>query len=79
MKKKRLKNYMNLNKTGEKNISFKKVQTILKKEINPLFFTEQEFLEMLKSKEENVGKQAYKTHILLNNPKKFWELTYNEI
>jgi predicted nucleotidyltransferase len=68
-----------VNSTGEKTISFKKEETILAKEINALFFTKQEFKEMLKSPGENVGKQAYKNHILLNNPKEFWEIVYDEL
>jgi hypothetical protein len=29
---------------------------------------------MIRDKEENVGKQVLKGHIILNNPEKFWEL-----
>ncbi|MEK6963920.1 MAG: nucleotidyltransferase domain-containing protein [Nanoarchaeota archaeon] len=58
---------------GEKSLSFSKYETLFKKKINPLFITKLEFKKMLKDKEENVGKQALKDHILLNNPEGFWE------
>ena len=32
---------------------------------------------MLKDKDENVGKQALKGHIILNNPEEFWGLVLN--
>jgi len=70
---------MVINKTGRKTLSFKKEEVLLGREINALFFTEEEFKEMLRSEEENVGKQAYKDNILLNNPKKFWEIVYDEL
>ena len=44
-----------------------------KKKINPLFFMISEFVHMLRDKDENVGKQALKEHIILNNPEGFWE------
>ena len=65
---------MIINKTGEKTISFSKNEIILRKKINPMFFTEKEFKLMLKDKEENVGKQALKKHIILRNPERFWEM-----
>jgi hypothetical protein len=34
---------------------------------------------MLKDKEENVGKQALYSHIILNNPEAFWECVFNGI
>ena len=34
---------------------------------------------MLKEKEENVGKQVLKNHIILNNPEHFWEMVLNGI
>ena len=45
-------------------------------EINTMIFTERQFQEMLKSKEENVGKQILKNHVVLNNPELFWNLVY---
>ncbi len=65
---------MIINKGGSKTISFSKYETLFKKKINPIFITEKEFKQMLKEKEENVGKQALSNHIILNNPEKFWEL-----
>ena len=34
---------------------------------------------MLKAKEENVGKQALKYHVVLNNPEEFWGCVLNAI
>ena len=34
---------------------------------------------MLKDKEENVGKQALKNHLILNNPEEFWGCVFNSI
>jgi predicted nucleotidyltransferase len=68
-----------VNKKGNKSISFKKFETLLRKEINSVFVTEKEFKLMLKEKEENVGKQVLKNHIILNNPDKFWRLTLDAI
>lgn len=68
-----------INKEGKKSISFSKYEVLFKKKINPIFVTEKEFKEMLKDKEENVGKQALKAHIILNNPKFLWRLVLNGI
>lgn len=68
-----------INKKGEKSISFSKYELLFKKKINPIFVTTTEFVKMLKDKEENVGKQALKKHIILNNPEYFWELVLNGI
>lgn len=62
-----------INKKGEKTINFNKYELLFKKRINPLFITRTEFTQMLKEKEENVGKQALKNHVILNNPESFWE------
>ena len=62
-----------INKKGEKSISFSKYEILFKKKINPIFVTKSEFKKMLCDKEENVGKQALKNHIILNNPEIFWE------
>lgn len=70
---------MIINKDGRKNISFSKYELLFKKKINPLFITKKEFESMLRDKEENVGKQALKYHIILNNPEKFWEAVLNAV
>lgn len=69
--------FMIINKDGKKNISFSKYELLFKIKINPIFITEKEFKLMLKSKEENVGKQALYAHIILNNPEKFWKCIIN--
>jgi predicted nucleotidyltransferase len=61
-----------INKDGKKTISFSKYEILFHKKINPIFITIKEFENMLKDKEENVGKQALKNHIVLNNPAEFW-------
>ena len=68
-----------MNKGGKKSLSFSKYELLFKKKINPIFITPKEFKAMLKDTEENVGKQALKGHIMLNNPEEFWELVLDEI
>ena|SRR3989344_2854372 len=63
-----------INSKGRKTASFSKFETLFKKRVNPLFITPTEFRRMLKDKEENVGKQVLKNHVILNNQEKFWEL-----
>ncbi|MEK6886574.1 MAG: nucleotidyltransferase domain-containing protein [Nanoarchaeota archaeon] len=63
-----------INKKGDKNISFSKYEVLFKKHINPIFITKEEFKNMINEKDENVGKQALRSHIILNNPEKFWEM-----
>lgn len=65
---------MIINKDGKKSIPFSKYELLFNKKINPIFFTENEFAQMIKDDEENVGKQALKNHIILKNPQKFWRL-----
>ncbi len=61
-----------INNEGKKTISFSKYELLYKQKINPIFITKKEFKSMLTSEEENVGKQALKYHIILNNPEQFW-------
>ena len=68
-----------INNGGKRTISFSKYELLYRIKINPLFVTKKEFRLMLKDKEENVGKQALRNHIILNNPEKFWELIINGI
>src|SRR3989339_525528 len=56
-----------INRKGEKSLSFSRYETLFKKKINPLFITPAELRQMLKEETENVGKQALREHILLNN------------
>lgn len=66
-----------INKKGENTISFSKYALLFKTKINPIFITKSEFTHMLKEKDENVGKQALKGHILLQNPEEFWRCVLN--
>ena len=68
-----------INKKGNKSLSFSTFELLCKKKINPIFVTKKEFNDMLKDKEENVGKQALKDHIILNNPEGFWECVLDAI
>ncbi len=68
-----------INKKGDRTISFSNQEILFNKEINPMFFKEREFILMLREKEENVGKQALKGHIVLNNPKRFWEVVLDAV
>jgi len=68
-----------INKEGNKSISFSKYELLFKKKINPIFVTKKEFELMIKDKEENVGKQALKSHVILNNPEDFWRCVLNAI
>lgn len=61
-----------INKKGDKSISFSKYEILYKVKIHPLFITKQEFVYMLHEDMENVGKQALKEHIILQNPENFW-------
>ncbi len=61
-----------VNKDGSKDLFFSKYELLYKKKINPIFITKTEFELMLKAKDENVGKQVLKEHIILNNPEEFW-------
>ncbi|MBI2131023.1 nucleotidyltransferase domain-containing protein [Candidatus Woesearchaeota archaeon] len=68
-----------INKDGKKSLSFSKYELLFKKKINPIFVTKREFENMLKEKDENVGKQALKSHIVLNNPESFWGCVLNAV
>lgn len=61
-----------INKNGSKNINFSKYEILFKVEINPIFISFKEFRQMLKDKEENVGKQTLHKHIILHNQELFW-------
>src|SRR4030042_1815383 len=60
---------------GEKQ-SFSSFELLHKKKVNPIFITESELKAMLRNPDENVGKQAKKNHIVLNNPSGFWEIAW---
>ena len=68
-----------INKDGKKTIHFAKYETLFRIKINPVFITKKEFTKMLQEKNENIGKQALKNHVVLNNPEEFWELAINGI
>ncbi|TKJ17701.1 hypothetical protein CEE44_04175 [Candidatus Woesearchaeota archaeon B3_Woes] len=68
-----------ISKDGGKTLSFSKYELLYKKKINPIFVTKKEFKKMIKDKEENVGKQVLKNHIILNNPEGFWDCVFNAI
>ena len=61
-----------INKDGRKSLSFSKYEVLFKRAIHAIYVTEEEFICMLHDRDENVGKQALKDHILLANPERFW-------
>jgi len=63
---------MIINQSGGKSLSFSKYELLFKKKINAIFFTKTEFIKMLNETDENVGKQALKWHVVLNNAESFW-------
>lgn len=66
-----------INEEGNRAISFSKYELLFKKKINSIFVAKSEFIQMLKDKEENVGKQALNNHIVLNNPEDLWMCVLN--
>jgi predicted nucleotidyltransferase len=65
-----------INKKGKKSFSLSSFELLHKKQVNPLFISEEEFKAMLRKPDENVGKQAKIKHIILNNPEAFWNLVW---
>jgi predicted nucleotidyltransferase len=65
---------MIINKKGERTDSFTEQELLYKKKIHPIFIKRSEFIQMLREKHENVGKQTVKGHIVLRNPEAFWTL-----
>lgn len=65
-----------INKNGEKNLRFSKFSTVSKLDVNPMFFSKEEFLEMLSSKEHNVGKEILRKHVILCGEEYFWNLVW---
>ncbi len=68
-----------INQKGNKTVHFGMFERLYKKTVNPMFFTRAEFKGMLRDEEENVGKQALKNHIVLNNPEAFWRLVLDAV
>lgn len=58
---------------------FKEIEKLHDIEINTLIFTKKQFKDMIRSKEENVGKQIIKNHIILFNPELYWNIVFEEI
>jgi predicted nucleotidyltransferase len=65
-------------KSAIKNIEneLKSIEQIHGIEINTMIFTEKQFIGMLAAKEENVGKQILKNHVILHNSEMFWNIIY---
>jgi predicted nucleotidyltransferase len=66
-------------KNGKKITGFSQFEMLYQLEVNALSFSEEEFIQMLKSEEENVAKQIMKKHILLYGETYFWEVTWDGI
>jgi hypothetical protein len=63
-------------KDGKRCLSFSAFELLHKNKVNPIYLKESEFEAMLRNIGENVGKQAKKNHIILNNPPSFWEIAW---
>lgn len=68
-----------INKTGNKNIKFSKFEMLFKLEVNPIYFSENEFKTMLNDKNHNVAKEILKKHIIIYNEDYFWNLSWGQI
>jgi hypothetical protein len=66
-----------INSNGKKSVSFSKYELLYRKKINTIFITKKEIIKMIKDKEENIGKQVLRNHVILNNPGGFWECVTN--
>jgi len=60
-------------------LSFSTFELLYNKKINPIFITRKEFKDMLRDKEESVGKQALKDQVILNNLEGFCGLVLDAI
>ncbi len=69
--------FLIINKKGDRSILFSKYEFLFKKKINPIFISKEEFRQMLKEKEDNVGKQALENNIILNDAEGFWRCVLN--
>lgn len=68
-----------ISKDGKKNVNFSKHELLFKIEINPMFFSENEFIMMLKDKEHNVAKEIIGNHVILYGEEYFWRVVWNGI
>ena len=66
-----------VNKDGKKNIKFSKFELLFKLEINPIYFKDKEFTQMLKEEEQNLAKEIIKKHVILYGEEYFWDLIWN--
>ena len=65
-----------INKDGRKSIKFFKFELLFRLEINPIYFSREEFRQMLKEKEQNLAKEIIKKHIILYGEQYFWDLVW---
>lgn len=65
-----------INKKGERNVRFSKIELVYKLEVNPIYFSESEFKKMLKENEHNVAKEIIKKHIILHGEEYFWNIVW---
>jgi len=68
-----------ISKKGSKDVRFTKFAMLSGKEVNPLYFSDQEFVEMITSKEHNVGKEILRQHVVLYGEEYFWELVWPHV
>lgn len=70
---------MIINEKGKKNNDFSDLELLYDVKINPIFFTKEEFVQMLTDKEENVCTQALNNHVLLSGFTEFWRLVVDGV
>ena len=61
-----------LENTPEKNLNTVKLKSLIELDLH--IITTTEFLEMLKNKEENLGKQIARKHLAIHNQRIFYDL-----
>lgn len=64
---------------GAQKMSFNKLEMLTGKEINTMQFTEEEFKEMIKSKEHNIGKEIMRKHLVLKGEEHYWEMIWHAL
>lgn len=67
-----------INKDGNKSIKLTKFELLFKVEVNPIFFSQKEFKNMLYEEGQNLGKEIIKKHIILYGEEYFWNLVWKD-
>lgn len=65
-----------INRDGNKTVKLSKFEHLFKVEINPIYFSENEFGHMLQDRDHNIAKEIIKKHIVLFGEEYFWNLIW---